>query len=146
MKVRKRPVEVEAFQWDGTEASALVIINWAKGHETEIWYREDIHPDTEEGLGTYHLTIHTLEGDMIARPGYWIIKGVENEFYGCEPDIFAKTYADFQLERNVEERLTDLMTDLAKIHKPIDEDIRECTEDVENWPCPTIKAIWRARA
>lgn len=92
MKVRKRPVEVEAFKWDGTEESALVIINWAESHETKIWYREDIHPDTEAGLGTYHLTIHTLEGDMIARPGYWIIKGVENEFYGCEPEIFAKTY------------------------------------------------------
>lgn len=92
MKVRKRPVEVEAFKWDGTEESARVIINWASTHDTQIWYREDINPDTEQGMGTYHLTIHTLEGDMIARPGYWIIKGVENEFYGCEPEIFAKTY------------------------------------------------------
>jgi hypothetical protein len=94
MLVRKRPVEVEAFRWDGSEESALVIINWAKTHDVQIWYRENIHPDTEEGLGTYHLTIHTLEGDMIARPGYWIIKGVENEFYGCEPEIFGKTYEE----------------------------------------------------
>lgn len=92
MLVRKRPVQVEAFNWDGSEESAQVIINWAKSHGTQVWYRENINPDTEEGMGTYHLTIHTLEGDMIARPGYWIIKGVENEFYGCEPEIFAKTY------------------------------------------------------
>lgn len=92
MKVRKRPVEVEAFQWDGTEASALVIMNWAYDHGVQIWYRQDIHPDTEEALPTYHLTIHTLEGDMIARPGYWIIKGAEDEFWGVEPGIFEKTY------------------------------------------------------
>ena len=24
--------------------------------------------------------------------GWWIIKGVENEFYACEPAIFEKTY------------------------------------------------------
>jgi hypothetical protein len=29
---------------------------------------------------------------MAARPGYYIIRGVEGEFYGCEPNIFHKTY------------------------------------------------------
>lgn len=146
MKVRKRPVEVEAFKWDGTEESALVIMNWAYDHGVQIWYRQDIHPDTEEALDTYHLTIHTLEGDMIARPGYWIIKGVENEFWGVEPEIFDKTYESSAPTRSSEERLTDLIQDIQRVHKPVDEYIRECTEDVEDWPCPTIKAVWRAQA
>jgi hypothetical protein len=36
--------------------------------------------------------IQTLEGDMWARPGDWIIKGVQGEFYPCKPDIFEATY------------------------------------------------------
>lgn len=36
--------------------------------------------------------IRTLEGDMIASAGDWIIKGVNGEVYPCKPDIFAKTY------------------------------------------------------
>lgn len=36
--------------------------------------------------------IHTLEGDMIAEKGDYIITGVQGEKYPCKPDIFAKTY------------------------------------------------------
>lgn len=36
--------------------------------------------------------IHTLEGDMTANVGDWIITGVNNEKYPCKPDIFEKTY------------------------------------------------------
>ncbi len=38
------------------------------------------------------VVIKTLEGDMVANPGDWIITGVEGEKYPCKPDIFAKTY------------------------------------------------------
>lgn len=38
------------------------------------------------------MIIHTLEGDMKASPGDWIITGVEGEKYPCKPDIFEKTY------------------------------------------------------
>ena len=38
------------------------------------------------------LTIHTLEGDMIASIGDYIIKGVNGELYPCKPDIFELTY------------------------------------------------------
>lgn len=38
------------------------------------------------------VVIHTLEGDMIASPGDYIITGVKGEKYPCKPDIFAKTY------------------------------------------------------
>lgn len=36
--------------------------------------------------------IHTLEGDMTAEIGDYIITGVNAEQYPCKPDIFAKTY------------------------------------------------------
>lgn len=58
VKVRKKPVEVEAWRNDTGES---------------------IH-------------IETLEGVMEARPGDWIIKGVNGELYPCKPDVFEKTY------------------------------------------------------
>ena len=36
--------------------------------------------------------IRTWEGFLMARPGDWIIKGVQGEFYPCKPDIFEATY------------------------------------------------------
>ena len=38
--------------------------------------------------------IHTLEGDMRAEPGDYIITGVHGEQYPCKPDIFEKTYKE----------------------------------------------------
>ena len=38
------------------------------------------------------VVITTLEGEMTASPGDWIIKGVKGEFYPCKPDIFEATY------------------------------------------------------
>jgi hypothetical protein len=36
------------------------------------------------------VVIHTLEGDMTASPGDYIITGVNGEKYPCKPDTFAK--------------------------------------------------------
>lgn len=36
--------------------------------------------------------IHTLEGDMTAQVGDWIITGLRGEQYPCKPDIFEKSY------------------------------------------------------
>lgn len=38
------------------------------------------------------VVIHTLEGDMKASIGDYIITGVNGEKYPCKPDIFDKTY------------------------------------------------------
>ena len=38
------------------------------------------------------MIIHTLEGDMKAMPGDYIITGVNGEQYPCKPDVFKKTY------------------------------------------------------
>lgn len=42
------------------------------------------------------LIIHTLEGDMKAMPGDYIITGVNGEQYPCKPDIFHKTYEEVE--------------------------------------------------
>lgn len=40
------------------------------------------------------LKISTLEGEMRARPGDYVIRGIRGEFYPCKPDIFAATYEE----------------------------------------------------
>lgn len=39
------------------------------------------------------LYIETMEGEMRASFGDYVIKGVNGEFYPCKPDIFEKTYS-----------------------------------------------------
>ena len=41
---------------------------------------------------SYVYKIITLEGEMTANIGDYIIKGVKGEFYPCKPDVFETTY------------------------------------------------------
>jgi len=87
-KFRKKPVVVEAVQFNGfDEETGQVILSgrpeWLVSEfgKRVLFFGE---PNT--------LTIKTLEGDMKASIGDFIIKGVNGEFYPCKPDIFEKTY------------------------------------------------------
>lgn len=84
MKYRKLPVEIDAIQFDGTKESGDQIIKWAKAMGgRKIWWNMPAE---------LSLTIDTIEGQMEAISGDFIIRGVVGEFYPCKPDIFAKTY------------------------------------------------------
>lgn len=76
MKFRKKPVVIEAIQYKANNITE--IHNFVKKH---LVRNED-----------KTLTIQTLEGNMKASVGDYIIKGVNGEFYPCKPDIFEKTY------------------------------------------------------
>ena len=80
MKFTKKPVVIEAEQWNGTDASFEAIGDLAYGGNRNI-----------QQLGD-KLEIPTLEGVMTASLGDWIIKGVSGEVYPCKPDIFEMTY------------------------------------------------------
>jgi hypothetical protein len=77
-KFKKRPVVIEAVQWTGKNQ-----------HEVLIFCKSCYF--TSHGV-VKDLYIDTLEGDMFANEGDYIIKGVAGEFYACKPDIFALTY------------------------------------------------------
>jgi hypothetical protein len=38
--------------------------------------------------------IPTPEGDMRAPVGWWVVKGVEGEWYTCRPSVFEKNYEE----------------------------------------------------
>lgn len=83
---RKKPVVIEARLFETNNESppknmdSLVI--WMNRGQASVvaW-----HDDTD-------IYIKTLEGDMRAVVGDYIICGVNGEFYPCKSDIFGKTY------------------------------------------------------
>lgn len=80
-KYQKRPVIIDAFQWTGIDC------------EIPDWFirKAECHK-TEKIENSEYLIIKTLEGDMKASIGDFIIKGVSGELHTCKPDIFHKYY------------------------------------------------------
>jgi hypothetical protein len=87
MKFRKKPVVIEAVQWNG-DTAAMFAFAGDKACPGD-WVNPDNPADRKinELLG-----IQTIEGTMTANRGDWIIKGVKGEFYPCKPDIFETSY------------------------------------------------------
>jgi len=78
-RYRKKPVVIDATQWfPGSGISGV----------REV----DVPLGLQENGVTRNGIIKTLEGDMVARPGDWIITGIKGEKYPCKPDIFEATY------------------------------------------------------
>lgn len=78
-KFRKRPLLVDAVQWLGNNIDE--IYGFVGKQENVIRPGEN-----------HALIIKTLEGDMRASRGDFIIKGIKGEYYACKPDIFVMTY------------------------------------------------------
>jgi len=88
-RYRKKPITIEAIQWTGDNMAEVTHFGEGKcavKHIKEI------------------VLVSTLEGDMIANKGDYIIKGIAGEFYPCKEDIFTRTYeAVPELTREAEE-------------------------------------------
>ncbi len=87
---RKKPVIVEAVQLDNINASSVV--RWIGEDKAKMNLESDEAWKLGKAPPIFSVTICTLDGDMKAMPGDYIIKGVHGEFYPCKPDIFEKTY------------------------------------------------------
>lgn len=94
-KWRKKPVVIEAVQYDGTPEGNRRIIDMLRGSKTPAFMDTEIrncsatHPD---GFDYPVLKISTLEGDHTVTPKDYVIIGVAGEAYPCKPDIFEMTY------------------------------------------------------
>ena len=75
MKYRKKPVVIEAIQYKGDNAKEII----------EKFGNNFVERST-------YLLVKTLEGNMIADKGDYIIQGIKGECYPCKPDIFLETY------------------------------------------------------
>ena len=90
-KYRKKPAVIDAIQL--TDRNVRQVYEWVHGCvaiKTDI----DLHKwdDYVQLIIAKGMKIPTLEGNMVASIGDYIIKGIQGEFYPCKPDIFEATY------------------------------------------------------
>lgn len=92
MRYRKKPVVIEAVEWNGRNLFEVRTFMGERVNFDGDWRVQDRFHELETHSRLYGLKIETLEGTMNADVGDYIIKGVHGEFYPCKPDIFEKTY------------------------------------------------------
>ena len=90
---RKLPVKVEAAQYPGIVPNRIDQLTAFEDWIMPLAKKAGRWPLKYRGQ---QLLIPTLEGEMAANPGDWIIKGVAGEIYPCEREIFAQTYVRVQ--------------------------------------------------
>lgn len=78
-KYRKKPIVIEAREF--TDSNGAELAEWCGGRLADA-----------EGTAKPLLFVKTLEGEMTASPGDWIIRGVIGEFYPVKPEVFDATY------------------------------------------------------
>ena len=111
---KKKPVVVEAMRLFGGASETQQVVSWLADNRYPMLVGDYTQPETlryhDQGekdfsrpdKGVYidpasgDLMIRTLEGDMRARYGYYIVKGIRGEFYPCDADIFNSTYSLFE--------------------------------------------------
>jgi len=105
MKFRKKPVVIEAIQWNGNSNREEICAFVGKNLKTEEYSTAAY--EVGQGPPYFSLTIETKEGVMKAFPGDWIIKEPfptgDRDFYPCKPDIFESTYEAVEEEGYVAE-------------------------------------------
>ena len=89
-KYKKKPVIIEAFQYDGDLIDAkgsYYVPDWAvKAYQDgTMFFAKSTESPSE-------LFIKTLEGYHHVSVGDYVIKGIQGELYPCKPDIFEQTY------------------------------------------------------
>ncbi len=77
MRYRKKPVVIEAMQWNTDNIEVI----------QEFMNFKAIYLGNDNQVG-----INTLEGLMAANKNDWIIKGVMGEIYPIKDHIFKETY------------------------------------------------------
>lgn len=85
MKYKKKPVEIEAFQYDGDLIDS-------DGHYYVPSWAMDAHKHGVLCFEQGEMYVKTLEGKMHVKVGNYVIQGVNGELYSCDSEIFDKTY------------------------------------------------------
>lgn len=86
MKIRKKPIEV-----DGWPIADLLNIAMTGAASLPPLVREAYTAGLIE-FEPEHLIIATMEGVMHGPLGWWLIRGVQGEWYPCEEQILMASY------------------------------------------------------
>lgn len=95
LRFKKKPVTIEAVQLSACEpGEPLVFTNipeWLEdGFNSGVLERRS--GDKVNGGDWDFVAIQTLEGEMLAGPDWWIIRGLEGELYPCKNSVFRESY------------------------------------------------------
>lgn len=132
-KFRKKPIVIEAVRWTGSNLEE--IRNFVGSDLIENYIK---HFDIERTLIKQTLAgiaINTLEGTMMVNYGDYIIKGVNNEFYPCEPDIFKQTHEEV-IDDNKKQKETYLSKYLRENNCSYEEFVKD--QEMYDGFCPVI--------
>lgn len=88
-KYRKKPVVVEAIKLEHNKESVIDAVKFVFNEDMETGYANAMYDIVSTNGG---LIISTLEGEMKADFGDYIIKGIIGEFYPCKSEVFEATY------------------------------------------------------
>ncbi len=105
MIFRKKPVEIEARQFETNNEPGDNNMN-----SLVTWVHSEGGEARHDGTDVY---IKTLEGEMKASVGDWIIQGVKGEFYPCKADIFEMTYEPVK-EKTIHNPITGMDYPIAQ--------------------------------
>ncbi len=78
----KKSIPIEAVQWTG--GNRAEILNFC--NQAYFEYDNEF----------CHLYIKTLEGNMSANPGDWILHGNHNDYWPVKKEIFEATYEEIK--------------------------------------------------
>lgn len=77
-KYRKRPIVIDAVQYDGTNELPPILQEWC-------------HPAPIVSMGRLIID-DPVQGTLFAYKGDWIIRGTEGEIYPCKNSVFKEIY------------------------------------------------------
>ena len=93
MKYKKKPIVIEAVQLQLN--NILEVERFIENKEIIVGSSnmcQDKFEDYKNLVVKEGRKIKTLEGEVVASVGDYIIKGIQGEVYPCKPDIFKATY------------------------------------------------------
>ena len=91
MKYRKKPVVIEAVQWNNNIEEVLAFAEDTMSEESNgILYGKTLILATEEKPP--RLFIRTREGLVGVEPGAYVVRDVKGGIYPCAADVFVETH------------------------------------------------------
>ena len=114
-RYKTRPCEIEAVQWNGLN---LEEVEEFVGEALIYSIYSICDTAWEVGKGRTHviMKIKTLEGEMMANEGDYIIKGLCGEFYPCKPEVFEKKYELIEVNNKNDEAAAEAMFVMAFLY------------------------------
>ena len=83
----KKPVQIEAIQWDGTNTAELMRFS----RDIRFIY----HDEGKNSIST-ELYIQTPEGDLYPKIGDYLIKGINGKVYPYARKLFEELYEEVE--------------------------------------------------